>query len=255
MTGAVPRHVGVILDGNGRWAQRRGLPRVAGHVAGERALTDVLEAALDVGVEWFTIFVFSTENWRRSEAEVAFLMEFCDELILKRGQELSERGARLHFAGDLDDPRIPSTVRQNIRRTLDLTASNNSLHLVVAFNYGGRREITEAARILAADAVAGRIRPEEVDEQAIAARLHVPHMPDVDLIIRTSGENRLSNFLLWQGAYAELYFTEVLWPDFDGNHFRRALAEYQSRDRRFGRIPTAAASQPTSPDHSKRDDE
>lgn len=239
MTGSVPRHVGVILDGNGRWAQQRGLPRVAGHVAGEKALMDVLEAALEAGVEWFTIFVFSTENWERSSAEVGFLMEFCDELLLKRGRELAERGARLHFAGDLADPRIPSTVRENIRRTLRLTVSNIRVNLVVAFNYGGRREITEAARALAADAAAGRIKPEEIDEQAMAARMHVPGMPDVDLIIRTSGENRLSNFLLWQGAYAELYFTDILWPDFDRTQFHRALREYRRRERRFGRIPRA----------------
>ncbi len=236
MTGEVPRHVGVILDGNGRWAERRGLPRVAGHVAGEKALLDVLEAALEAGVEWFTVFVFSTENWHRSAAEVEFLMEFCDELLLRRSRELAERGARLHFAGDLTDPRIPVPVRRNMRQSLEFTASNTGLNLVVAFNYGGRREIVEAARLLVADAAAGRIRPEDVDEKAVAARLHVPEMPDVDLIIRTSGENRLSNFLLWQGAYAELYFTDVLWPDFDRRHFRQALLEYQRRERRFGRI-------------------
>lgn len=234
MSGANPRHVGVILDGNGRWAQRRGLPRVAGHVAGEDALLDVLEGALESGIEWFTIFVFSTENWRRSDSEVKFLMEFCDEMLLRRGRELAERGARLHFAGNLSDPRIPESVRDHIRQTLDLTASNVGLNLVVAFNYGGRMELVEAARSLARDAAAGRIRPEDIDERAMAARMHVPDMPDADLIIRTSGENRLSNFLLWQGAYAELYFTDVLWPDFDRVHFEKALEEYRRRERRFG---------------------
>lgn len=236
MSQVVPRHVGVILDGNGRWAQRRGLPRVAGHVAGEDALLDVLEKALELGIEWFTIFVFSTENWRRSQSEVQFLMEFCDEMILRRGRELAERGARLHFAGDLSDPRIPQDVRFHIHEILELTAHNRGLNLVVAFNYGGRLEILEAARRLAADAVAGRIRPTDIDDQALADRLHVPRMPDVDLIIRTSGENRLSNFLLWQGAYAELYFTDVLWPDFNAVHFEEALEEYRRRERRFGRI-------------------
>ncbi len=236
MTGGVPRHVGVILDGNGRWAQSRGLPRVAGHVAGEDALLDVLEGALEVGIEWFTIFVFSTENWRRSASEVKFLMEFCDEMLLRRGRELAERGARLHFAGNICDPRIPEAVRRHIRETLDLTAANTGLNLVVAFNYGGRREIVEAARALAAEAASGSIRPEDVNEEALAARLHVPQMPDADLIIRTSGENRLSNFLLWQGAYAELYFTEVLWPDFNRRQFEKALEEYRRRERRFGRI-------------------
>lgn len=236
MRDGVPRHVGVILDGNGRWAQQRGLPRVAGHVAGEDALLDVLEGALEWGIEWFTIFVFSTENWQRSAAEVEFLMEFCDEMLLRRGRELAERGARFHFAGDLSDHRIPARVRLHIHQTLQMTAPNTGLNLVVAFNYGGRREIVEAARSLAADAAAGKIRPEDVDERALAARLAVPQMPDADLIIRTSGENRLSNFLLWQGAYAELYFTEVLWPDFDRVHFEEALQEYQRRERRFGRI-------------------
>ena len=236
MSGVIPRHVGVILDGNGRWAQQRGLPRVAGHVAGEDALLDVLEKALELGIEWFTIFVFSTENWRRSQSEVQFLMEFCDEMILRRGQELAERGARLHFAGDLTDPRIPEDVRLHIAEILESTAPNRGLNLVVAFNYGGRLEIVEAARQLAADAVAGRIRPTDIDSQALADRLHVPGMPDVDLIIRTSGENRLSNFLLWQGAYAELYFTDVLWPDFNAAHFEKALEEYRRRERRFGRI-------------------
>ena len=236
MSGGVPRHVGVILDGNGRWAQQRGLPRVAGHVAGEDALLDVLEAAMELGIEWFTIFVFSTENWNRSPAEVEFLMGFCDEIVVRRGRELAERGARLHFAGDLSDPRIPEGVRRNIRRNMELTAANRGLNLVVAFNYGGRREIVEAARSLAADAAAGVIRPEDMDEESLAARLHVPEMPDADLIIRTSGENRLSNFLLWQGAYAELYFTEVLWPDFNRAAFEKALAEFHRRERRFGRI-------------------
>ena len=236
MSQVVPRHVGVILDGNGRWAQRRGLPRVAGHVAGEDALLDVLEKALELGIEWFTIFVFSTENWRRSQSEVQFLMEFCDEMILRRGRELAERGARLYFAGDLGDPRIPKDVRLHIHELLELTAPNRGLNLVVAFNYGGRLEILEAARRLAADAVEGRIRPTDIDGQALADRLHVPQMPDVDLIIRTSGENRLSNFLLWQGAYAELYFTDVLWPDFNAAHFEDALEEYRRRERRFGRI-------------------
>ena len=236
MSGAVPRHVGVILDGNGRWARRRGLPRVAGHVAGEDALLDVLEGAIDAGVEWFTIFVFSTENWHRSDAEVEFLMEFCDDLLVRRSRELAERGARLWFAGDMSDRRIPDSVGDNIARVLDLTAANTGLNLVVAFNYGGRREIVEAARALVADAAAGRIGPGDVDEAALSARLHVPGMPDADLIIRTSGENRLSNFLLWQGAYAELYFTEVLWPDFDRAHFDKALREYGRRERRFGRV-------------------
>ena len=236
MTVDAPRHVGVILDGNGRWAAKRGLPRVAGHAAGERAVLDVLEGALEAGIEWFTLFLFSTENWQRSAEEVAFLMEFCDDLLLRRGHELVERGARLLVAGDLSDRRIPAKVRKRIEETLTLTAENTKLNLVIAFNYGGRREIAEAARTLAGEVAAGRIQPEDVDERALAARLHIPEMPDADLIIRTSGESRLSNFLLWQAAYAELYFTEVMWPDFDRSHLAEAIEEYRRRERRFGRV-------------------
>jgi len=236
MSFAPPRHVGVIMDGNGRWAAKRGLPRVAGHAAGEKAVLDVLEGALEAGIEWFTLFLFSTENWQRSAEQVSFLMKFCDDLLLRRGHVLVERGARLHVAGDLSDPRIPDTVRRRIEETLSLTAHNTRLNLVIAFNYGSRREIADAARSLAADAAAGRIQPGEVDESALAARLGVPEMPDADLIIRTSGESRLSNFLLWQAAYAELYFTEVLWPDFNRTHLAEAIADYQRRERRFGRV-------------------
>ena len=236
MTVDVPRHVGVILDGNGRWAAKRGLPRVAGHAAGEKAVLDVLEGALEAGIEWFTLFLFSTENWRRSTEEVAFLMEFCDDLLARRRHELVERGTRLLVAGDLSDPRIPAKVRKRIEETLTLTAENTRLNLVIAFNYGGRQEIAEAARTLATEVAAGRIQPEDVDEKALAARLHIPEMPDADLIIRTSGESRLSNFLLWQAAYAELYFTEVMWPDFDRTHLAEAIEEYRRRERRFGRV-------------------
>ncbi|MXW69474.1 MAG: di-trans,poly-cis-decaprenylcistransferase [Acidimicrobiia bacterium] len=212
MSFAPPRHVGVIMDGNGRWAAKRGLPRVAGHAAGEKAVLDVLEGALEAGIEWFTLFLFSTENWRRSAEEVSFLMKFCDDLLSRRGQELVERGARLHVAGDLSDPRIPDSVRRRISETLSLTGHNTRLNLVIAFNYGSRREIADAAR------------------------LGVSEMPDADLIFRTSGESRVYNFLLWQAAYAELYFTEVLWPDFNRTHLAEAIADYQRRERRFGRV-------------------
>ena len=191
---------------------------------------------MEAGIEWFTLFLFSTENWQRSAEEVAFLMEFCDDLLLRRGHELAERGTRLLVAGDLSDARIPAKVRKRIEETLTLTAGNTRLNLVIAFNYGGRREIAEAARTLAAEVAAGRVRPEDVDERALAARLHIPEMPDADLIIRTSGESRLSNFLLWQAAYAELYFTEVMWPDFDRTHLAEAIEEYRRRERRFGRV-------------------
>ena len=239
MSVVIPRHVGVILDGNGRWAQpSAACPGWPGTPRGRRPSWTCWKSALEAGDRVVhPVFVFSTENWQPfGPRSVSFLMKFCDEMILRRGQELAERGARLHFAGDLTDPRIPEDVRLHIAEILESTAPNRGLNLVVAFNYGGRLEIVEAARQLAADAVAGRIRPTDIDSQALADRLHVPGMPDVDLIIRTSGENRLSNFLLWQGAYAELYFTDVLWPDFNAAHFEKALEEYRRRERRFGRI-------------------
>ena len=227
--GRVPRHVGLILDGNGRWANRRGLPRTAGHLAGEQALFDTVEGALQLGIEWVTAFTFSTENWSRSEEEVEFLMWFNEDLLLRRRDDLHEQGVRMLFAGDMDDPRIPERNRQHMAEAEAKTKDNTALHLVFAFNYGSRREIVEAARRLAA-----ATQPEAIDEESFARALYVPDMPDVDLIIRSSGEHRLSNFLLWQSAYAEFYFPGILWPDFDRHALVDAVLEYQSRERRFG---------------------
>ncbi|HWB89231.1 MAG TPA: polyprenyl diphosphate synthase [Acidimicrobiia bacterium] len=225
----VPRHVGLILDGNGRWANRRGLPRTAGHLAGEEALFDTVEGALELGIEWVTAFTFSTENWARSEEEVEFLMWFNEDLLLRRRDELHEQGVRMLFAGDMDDPRIPDRNRAHMAEAEAKTKDNTVLNLVFAFNYGSRREIVEASRKLAA---AGD--PEAIDESTFARALYVPDMPDVDLIIRSSGEHRLSNFLLWQAAYAEFYFPGILWPDFDRHALVDAVVEYQTRERRFG---------------------
>ena len=225
----VPRHVGLILDGNGRWANRRGLPRTAGHLAGEQALFDTVEGALQLGIEWVTAFTFSTENWSRSEEEVEFLMWFNEDLLLRRRDDLHGQGVRMLFAGDMDDPRIPERNRQHMAEAEAKTKDNTALHLVFAFNYGSRREIVEAARRLAA-----ATQPEAIDEESFARALYVPDMPDVDLIIRSSGEHRLSNFLLWQSAYAEFYFPGILWPDFDRHALVDAVLEYQSRERRFG---------------------
>ncbi|HJQ77275.1 MAG TPA: polyprenyl diphosphate synthase [Acidimicrobiia bacterium] len=227
--GRVPRHVGLILDGNGRWANRRGLPRTAGHLAGEQALFDTVEGALQLGIEWVTAFTFSTENWSRSEEEVEFLMWFNEDLLLRRRDDLHGQGVRMLFAGDMDDPRIPERNRQHMAEAEAKTKDNTALHLVFAFNYGSRREIVEAARRLAA-----ATQPEAIDEESFARALYVPDMPDVDLIIRSSGEHRLSNFLLWQSAYAEFYFPGILWPDFDRHALVDAVLEYQSRERRFG---------------------
>jgi undecaprenyl diphosphate synthase len=230
----VPRHVGLILDGNGRWANARGLPRTAGHLAGEAALFDTVEGALELGIEWVTAFTFSTENWSRSEEEVEFLMWFNEDLLLRRRDELHAQGVRMLFAGDMDDSRIPDRNRRHMAEAAEMTAGNDRLNLVFAFNYGSRREIARAAAAIAAKAAAGEIDPEEVDEDTVAAHLWVPDMPDVDLVIRSSGEHRLSNFLLWQSAYAEFYFPGILWPDFNRHHLVEAVREYQARDRRFG---------------------
>ena len=225
----VPRHVGLILDGNGRWANARGLPRTAGHLAGEEALFDTVEGGLALGIEWMTAFTFSTENWSRSEDEVEFLMWFNEDLLTRRRDDLHDQGVRMLFAGDMEDPRIPDRNRKHMAEASELTKDNTALHLVFAFNYGSRREIVEAAKKLA-----GETDPDEIDEEMFQQALYVPDMPDVDLIIRSSGEHRLSNFLLWQAAYAELYFPGILWPDFDRQALVDAVVEYQSRDRRFG---------------------
>ena len=223
----IPRHVGLILDGNGRWANQRGLPRTAGHLAGEEALFDTVEGALEIGIEWVTAFTFSTENWARSEDEVEFLMWFNEDLLLRRRDDLHAQGVRMLFAGDMDDPRIPDRNRRHMAEAEAKTKDNTALSLVFAFNYGSRREIVEAARKLAESG-------DEIDEESFHRSLYIPDMPDVDLIIRSSGEHRLSNFLLWQSAYAEFYFPGILWPDFDRHALVDAVAEYQARDRRFG---------------------
>lgn len=225
----VPRHVGLILDGNGRWANARGLPRTAGHLAGEEALFDTVEGGLELGIQWMTAFTFSTENWSRSEDEVEFLMWFNEDLLTRRRDDLHAQGVRMLFAGDMDDPRIPDRNRKHMAEASELTKDNTALHLVFAFNYGSRREIVEAARKLAREA-----DPEGIDEERFRRALYIPDMPDVDLVIRSSGEHRLSNFLLWQAAYAEFYFPGILWPDFDRHALVDAVVEFQSRERRFG---------------------
>ncbi|HEY5889743.1 MAG TPA: polyprenyl diphosphate synthase [Acidimicrobiia bacterium] len=230
----VPAHIGLILDGNGRWANQRGLPRTAGHLAGEAALFDTVEGALAMGVRWLTAFTFSTENWLRSEDEVEFLMWFNEDLLTRRRDDLDKQGVRMLFAGDMDDPRIPDRNRTHMAEAQELTATNTSLSLVFAFNYGSRREIVDAARRLARDAIAGSIDPAVIEEADLGSRFYVPDMPDVDLVIRSSGEHRLSNFLLWQSAYAEFYFPGILWPDFDQHALVDAVVEYQARERRFG---------------------
>lgn len=232
--GRVPRHVGLILDGNGRWANARGLPRTAGHAAGEAALFDTVEGALEIGIEWLTAYTFSTENWSRSEEEVEFLMWFNEDLLTRRRDDLHAQGVRMLFAGDMDDPRIPDRNRKHMAEAAEMTAANTRLTLVFAFNYGSRREIVDAARSIAARVAIGDLAVDDIDEATLAGSLYIPDMPDVDLVIRSSGEHRLSNFLLWQSAYAEFYFPGILWPDFDRHGLLDAVIDFQQRERRFG---------------------
>jgi undecaprenyl diphosphate synthase len=229
--GRVPGHVAIIMDGNGRWANQRGLPRNAGHEAGERALLDTVEGALDLGIRDVTVYAFSTENWRRPPSEVRFLLGFNESLLVRRAQELHEQGVRVRFVGRRGRP-VPKRLVNLMESTEALTRHDRRMTLRVAFNYGGRSELADAAARAAADHAAGRLT--KVDEDALAARLYDPDMPDVDLLVRTSGEQRVSNYLLWQAAYAELVFTPTLWPDFDRHELARCVAAYQRRDRRFG---------------------
>ncbi len=231
---SVPRHIGLILDGNGRWANKRGLPRTAGHLAGEEALFDTVEGALELGVEWVTAYTFSTENWNRSDEEVEFLMWFNEDLLTRRRDDLHAQGVRMLFAGDMDDPRIPERNRKHMAEAEQLTGRNQALNLVFAFNYGSQREIVEATRSIANAVLAGELDLSDIDESALQKHLYIPDMPPVDLVIRSSGEHRLSNFLLWQAAYAEFYFPGILWPDFDRHALVDAVVEYQARERRFG---------------------
>ena len=229
----VPTHVGVVMDGNGRWAQKRGLKRTDGHAAGEEALFDTVEGALELGLKWLTVYAFSTENWKRPPDEVRYLMGFNESILTRRRDELHERGVRIRFAGRRDW-RVPKRLLKRMDEALEQTKQNRTMTLTIAFNYGGRAEIVDAVRAL----VAAGVKPDQVDEKAIRRHLYAPEMPDPDLMIRTSGEFRISNFLLWELAYSELVFTDVLWPDFRRGDLFEAVREFQRRDRRFGAIDT-----------------
>ncbi len=231
----IPAHVGVVMDGNGRWAQRRGLPRTEGHAAGEASLFDTVEGALELGVRWLTVYAFSTENWKRPAEEVRYLMGFNEGILVRRRDELHERGVRIRFLGRRDW-RVPPRLLRRMDEALALTEANTTMTLTIAFNYGGRAELVDAVRSL----VASGIAPEKVSERAIRAHLYAPEMPDPDLVVRTSGEYRISNFLLWELAYSELVFVDALWPDFRRGHLFDAVRQYQRRDRRFGGVEESA---------------
>ena len=230
--GGVPRHVAIIMDGNGRWAKRRGLPRAAGHKAGAEAARNVLRAAGEAGVECLTLYAFSSENWRRPEEEISDLMGLLRLYIANELNGLHKEGVRVKVLGD-HSAFSPETARM-VDRAVERTAGNSRMTLAIALNYGSRRELVEAARRLARQAAAGELDPEAIDELRLDAELDTAGLPPLDLLIRTSGELRLSNFLLWQAAYAELLFVDTLWPDFDAATFRSALAQYAGRERRFG---------------------
>jgi undecaprenyl diphosphate synthase len=228
----VPRHVAIVMDGNGRWAKQRGLPRTAGHEAGEHSLFDCVEGAIELGIGAISAYAFSTENWRRSPEEVRFLMGFNRDVIRRRRDEMHELGVRVRWAGRR--PRLWRSVIKELEVAEELTRDNDVLTLTMCVNYGGRAEIADAAAAIAREVAAGRLDADKVDESTVARFLDEPDMPDVDLFVRSSGENRTSNFLLWQSAYAEFVFLDTLWPDFDRRHLWAACEEYASRQRRFG---------------------
>ena len=234
----MPTHVAIVMDGNGRWAHERGLPRTAGHEAGEFALLDVVHGAIEVGVTWLSVYAFSTENWRRSPEEVRFLMGFNRDVVRRRRDEMHELGIRVRWAGR--PKRLWRSVIRELEVAQELTKANSTLNLTMCINYGGRAEIADAAAAMAADVRAGTLKLSRIDETTIARYLYEPEMPDVDLFVRSSGEERTSNFLLWQSAYAEMVFLDTLWPDFDRRHLWHAIEVYRSRDRRYGGAPPVA---------------
>ena len=235
--GRVPQHIAVIMDGNGRWAAARGLPRFRGHTAGMRSVREVVEGAIQAGVSWLTLFAFSQENWNRPAREIGALMRLLDRYVAKERDELVKQGVRVRVFGDL--ARIDARRQRAITAIEDATRTGTRLALQLMISYGGRNEIVRAARRLAERVEQGLLSVGEIDEATFAAELLTAGIPDPDLLIRTSGEQRISNFLLWQLAYTELYITPILWPDFDRTQLFAAIDEYQKRERRFGRVTTA----------------
>lgn len=228
----VPRHVALVMDGNGRWAKERGLPRTAGHEAGEFSLLDCVHGAIEMGISWLSAYAFSTENWKRSPEEVRFLMGFNRDVVHRRRDEMNDLGVRVRWAGR--PRRLWRSVINELQTAEEMTKNNTTLTLTMCVNYGGRAEIADAAAAIARGVKEGRIDPDKIDERMIARHLDEPDMPDVDLFVRSSGEQRTSNFLLWESAYAEFVFLDTLWPDFDRRHLWHACEIYASRDRRYG---------------------
>ncbi len=235
VNGAIPRHVAIIMDGNGRWARERMLPRPFGHRSGMKSVREVVEGALEAGVEVLSLFAFSQENWQRPPVEISALMSLLEEYIQREADELEGQGVRVRVLGDVE--RLTPAAKAAVERVTTQTAHNTKLTLNLFISYGSRAEIVRAARRIAEEVQAGTLQPEQVDEAAFTERLYTVDCPDPDLLIRTSGEQRISNFLLWQLAYTELFISPVLWPDFGRTNLYEAILDYQHRDRRFGRVP------------------
>ncbi len=229
----IPQHVALVMDGNGRWAKQRGLERTAGHEAGEAALLDMVHGAIEIGVKELSAYAFSTENWRRSPEEVKFLMEFNRQVLRKRRDEMNELGVKIRWVGR--EKRLMSSVLKELKEAEELTTNNKVLTVNMCINYGGRAEMLDAAVAIAKDAMKKRIKPDSLTEKSINKYLYAPQMRDVDLFLRSSGEQRTSNFLMWQSAYAEMVFLDVLWPDADRRTLWKAIEIYAERERRFGK--------------------
>ncbi|TXC78904.1 isoprenyl transferase [Luteibaculum oceani] len=230
----VPKHVAVIMDGNGRWAKNKGEDRIFGHTNGVRSVKNTLVAATELGIDHLTLYAFSSENWNRPKEEVDALMDLLVSTLMNEIEELHNNGVRLSAIGDLE--MIPESCRNALKQGIKDTKDNTKINLILALSYGSRKEIAEAAKILAKKLKSGEIQEEDITPEAISKELYTKDIPDPDLLIRTSGETRISNFLLYQAAYAELYFTPILWPDFDKSEFYKAILDYQKRERRFGKI-------------------
>jgi undecaprenyl diphosphate synthase len=228
----LPRHIAIIMDGNGRWAQKRHLPRTEGHKAAVQSVRETVEICGEIGVEVLTLYSFSTENWKRPEPEVRVLMSLLKEQLRRETDELDRNNVQVRAIGEVDQ--LPADVLRELERAIERTRDNTGLKLVLALNYGGRKEIARAVRMIADEVKSGRLNPDEIDENLLSRYLYTSDLPDPDLLIRTSGEMRVSNFLLWQIAYTELYITPVLWPDFRKRHLLEAVIDYQRRERRFG---------------------
>ncbi len=244
-TPAIPRHLAVIMDGNGRWAERRKRPRIIGHRAGARAVNVCIDFCIERGVQALTLFAFSSENWGRPQDEVGALMKLFLNALDREVEELDRRGVRIRFIGERE--RFSDGIRERMAAAEAQTAGNARLHLVIAASYGGRQDIAQAARALAADVAAGRLRAEDIDEAAMASKMSLADLPPPDLFIRTGGDHRISNFLLWQLAYTELWFTDLLWPELDATTLQHALDDFAGRERRFGLTSAQVAN--ATPEH------